>query len=77
MPPIFPYYTNLEIGDYLGPTAVWHMAALLFVILASMQFIVIAEHATVGYESCDLPMDLHSCSLITLISSGAQRRVDH
>lgn len=68
-------YTNLVIDDHTGAKAVWHVHALEFVILALIQFLVVAERAAV---SCHDPRRVHGlCGVNTSLSSGVRLHMDH
>lgn len=71
------YSTNLVIGDHLEATAVWHLGAVKFVILAIMLFSIVAERWVVGYDFHDPCLGYGSCGVIILLSSSIQRLVKH
>lgn len=55
---------NLVINDHSGATAVWHVSALQFVILAHMQFLVVTEHRVVGYKCHDPSMSVPTSPIL-------------
>lgn len=75
--PFLAYNTNLVIIDHSGATTVLHMDALGLVILAPMEFLVVAECGAVGDE-CRNPCMCHGrCHAITPLSSAVRHRIDH
>lgn len=69
-PPTLGYYINLFIGDHWEATAVWHVPALEFVIMAFIRFLFVAEREAVGYGCHDPCTGNGDCYMITRLLRG-------
>lgn len=76
-PTIFPCHMNVVITDHSGATAVCHVPALEFVILAPMRFLFVALSGDVGYHHLDRRIVHAGCGMITPHSSDVRGRIDH
>lgn len=76
MAPILAYYTNFVFVDHPVAPDFWHQGALELIILALMQFRLVAEPSAVGYDCCDPCTACASCSVITFLLRGFQHCID-
>lgn len=74
---ILAYYTNHIICYQSGRTSIWYVAALEFVILALMRFVVVAERRAEGYDCRCSRMGHGGYSVIPPLWNGVQRRLNH